>query len=69
VKFEGYSNIISIFTLGTEQQIEIREIVQVTLDERNTNIYWELNNLTSIQGDYVEFPFDEEPINKNTGEP
>ena len=69
VLFEGYPNVSSMFTLGTDQQIEIREIVKIVLDEKNTNLYWDIPDLASTQGEYLEFPFNEEPINKNTGEP
>jgi hypothetical protein len=58
-----------MFTLGTDQQIETREIVEIVLDEKNTNLYWDIPNLVSLQGEYLEFPFNEEPINKNTGKP
>ena len=58
-----------MFTLGTDQQIEIREIVKIVLDEKNTNLYWDIPDLSSTKGEYLEFPFNEEPINKNTGEP
>ena len=69
VLFERYPNVSSMFTLGTDQQIEIREIVKIVLDEKNTNLYWDIPDLVSTQGEYLEFPFNEEPINKNTGEP
>lgn len=69
VLFERYPNVSSMFTLGTDQQIEIREIVEIVLDEKNINLYWDIPDLVSLQGEYLEFPFNEEPINKNTGEP
>jgi hypothetical protein len=57
-----------MFTLGTNEQVEVRELIQVTLNGRNTNLYWEIPGLVSTSGGYLEFPFDEEPVNKNTGE-
>lgn len=69
VTFEEYSNVTSMFTLGTDEQIEIREVIQVEIAEQNANLYWEIPNLVSTQGGYLEFPWDEEPINKNTGNP
>ena len=35
-----------MFTLGTDQQIEIREFVEVQLDKASTNIYWHLQDET-----------------------
>lgn len=56
-----------MFTLGTNEQIEIRDIVKVTLDGTNTNLYWELSENLSTSGGYIEFPFNEEPVNPTTG--
>ena len=61
-KFEAFSNLPGMFTLGTNEQIEIREIITVTLDDAHTNLYWDLPDRVSTAGGYVEFPFDEEPV-------
>ena len=37
-------NVPGMFTLGTNEQIEIREIVKVDLDDVSTNIYWIRND-------------------------
>ena len=41
--FEGQTP-EGMFTLGTNEQIEIRDIVQVDLDEGETYLYWTLNS-------------------------
>ena len=41
--FEGQTP-EGMFTLGTNEQIEIRNIVQVDLDEREAYLYWTLNS-------------------------
>lgn len=58
-----------MFTLGTNEQIEVRKIIQVTLDSANTNLYWVIPDMVSTKNGYLEFPFDEEPINPSNGEP
>lgn len=58
-----------LFTLGANEQIEIRDFVQVYLDELSTNIYWERNEEIPDYRNRIIFEFDEEPVNKNTGEP
>jgi hypothetical protein len=61
-----------MFTLGSNEQIEIRQLIQVKLDSANTNLYWTVDNLvsTSMVGGRgrLDFPWDEEPvfINKET---
>ena len=61
-----------MFTLGSNEQIEIRKLIQVKLDGANTNLYWTVDNLvsTSMIGGRgrLDFPWDEEPvfINKDT---
>ena len=50
-----------MFTLNTDQQIEIREIVQIKLDNAQTNIYWERNDEVVGANDRIVFTFDEEP--------
>ena len=75
--FSGYQGIKQpegMFTLGTDQQIEIREFVEVQLDKASTNIYWHLQDETpDTNGNANErriyFPWNEEPIDKETGEP
>ena len=42
--FEGYNGIEGMFTLGSNEQIEIREIVKVDLNEETMYLYWELNS-------------------------
>ena len=42
--FAGYSDIEGMFTLGTNEQIEIREIVSVKLKEPTMYLYWTLNS-------------------------
>ena len=58
-----------MFTLGTNEQIEIREFVKVTLDEMSTNIYWELNEEIPDIHNRIYFPFDEDPVDSQTGNP
>ena len=68
-KFEAFPDLPGMFTLGTNEQVEIREFIQVKLNGTNTNLYWEIPGLLSTAGGYVEFPFNEAPLNKATGEP
>lgn len=68
-KFDAIPNLPGMFTLGTDEKIEIREVIQVKLDTANTSLYWDIPGLISTTGGYVEFPFDEEPLHKDTGEP
>ncbi len=42
--FEEKPKTEGMFTLGTNEQICIRDIVKVELDEDGTNLYWELNS-------------------------
>ena len=42
--FADMPNCRGMFTLGTDEQICIREIIKVELDEQSTNLYWELNS-------------------------
>lgn len=51
-----------MFTMGTDQQIEIREVVNVTLDNEQTNIYWERNDEVVGANDRIIFNFDEDPV-------
>lgn len=62
------SSVPGMFTLGTNEQIEVRSLIQVTLDSANTNLYWVIPDLVSTTGGYLEFPFDEEPIHPTSGE-
>ena len=66
-KFSVNTNLPGMFTLGTNEQIEIREVIQVELDGANTNLYWEIPDLVSTTGGYLEFPFNEEPVHPSTG--
>ena len=56
-----------MFTMGTDQQIEIREVVNVTLDNEQTNIYWERNDEVVGANDRIIFNFDEDPVTYNGG--
>lgn len=42
--FTGYGDIEGMFTLGTNEQIEIRELVSVKLKEPSMYLYWSLNS-------------------------
>ena len=66
-QFDVLPDLAGMFTLGTNEQIEIREVIKTTLNESNTNLYWEIPDLVSTEGGYVEFPFNERPINPKTG--
>lgn len=68
-KYDAFPEMPGMFTLDTNEQIEVRELIQVTLNSRNTNLYWEIPNLVSTSGGYLEFPFNEEPVNPTTGTP
>lgn len=68
-KFDALPELPGMFTLGTNEQVEIRELIQVTLNGPSTNLYWELPDLVSTAGGYLEFPFDEDPIDIDTGLP
>ena len=59
-------NVPGMFTLGTNEQIEIREIVKVDLDDVSTNIYWIRNDEDRLckDGKTIEFEFDSEPVYK-----
>ena len=65
------TTISGMFTLGTSEQIEIRDFMKVTLDEFGTNMYWILNAENESSDSYhnIKFPFKEEPVNINTGKP
>lgn len=66
-EFNGISTTTAMFTLGTNEQIEIRDIIRVELADSHTNLYWDIPNLVSTSGGYIEFPWDEEPIHPTTG--
>jgi len=51
-----------LFTLGANEQIEIRDFVQVNLDEISTNIYWERNDEIPDYRNRIIFEFTEEPV-------
>lgn len=42
--FENHPGVPGMFTLGTNEQIEIRDIVKVDLDDETMYLYWELNS-------------------------
>lgn len=48
-----------MFTLGTNEQIEIRDFVRVELDEADSYIYWVLNS-DDLEAAYNEFIFNED---------
>lgn len=48
-----------MFTLGATEQIEVREPIEVKLDEAITNLYWEVKDPV-IQGSIEKFPFDQD---------
>ena len=50
-----------MFTLGTNEQIEIRDFVQVKLDKQATNIYWNLNNEQEQDGK-IYFPWNDQGV-------
>ena len=54
----GISQPNGMFTLGTEEQIEIRNIMEAKLDQPVTNIYWKLQEEVAIDGTKINFPFD-----------
>lgn len=81
-KTSGYSfsttDVPGMFTLGSNEQIEIRDIIQVKLGKKESssrdidsnyiyNIYWELNN-EETQGTRIDFPFDTTCVYKTSGE-
>jgi hypothetical protein len=49
-----------MFTLGPDQQIEIRKFNEIELDDTCTNLYWERNDEVADNFGRVEFIFDEE---------
>jgi hypothetical protein len=57
--FENYPTLPGMFTLGTNEQIEIREVVQVNLDDETMYLYWELNS-DDPEKESNEFIFDED---------
>ena len=52
------SDIDGMFTLGATEQIEVREPIEVKLDEAISNLYWEIKDPV-IEGSVEKFPFDE----------
>lgn len=42
--FAGYNSVEGMFTLGTNEQIEIRDLVTVELEEDTVYLYWSLNS-------------------------
>lgn len=53
------TDIEGMFTLGATEQIEVREPIEVKLDEAITNLYWEVKD-PIIQGNVEKFPFGED---------
>ena len=60
--YGSIENPAGMFTLGTNEQIEIREFVSVKLDEMSTNIYWQRKDETPDMYNRIKFTFDEDPI-------
>ena len=50
-----------MFTLGATEQIEVREPIEVQLDEAISNLYWEVKDPV-IQGTVEKFPFDQDGV-------
>ena len=42
--FANHPNLPGMFTLGTNEQIEIRDLVKINLEDDVTYLYWELNS-------------------------
>lgn len=59
-KIEGAGTVDGMFTLSTNEQIEIREFVQVKLDKQATNIYWNLNDESEDSDGNIVFPLDKD---------
>lgn len=60
-----------LFTLGANEQIEIRDYAQVELDEISTNLYWlreDEDDLTDLSGKII-FAYDEDPVDIDTWMP
>jgi hypothetical protein len=55
-KYTAFPEMPGMFTLGTNEQVEVRELIQVTLNGRNTNLYWEIPDVVSTDGDKLYFP-------------
>ena len=51
-----------MFSLDTNQQIELRKFVEIKLTSETTNLYWERNDEVVEANDRIYFNFDEEPI-------
>lgn len=56
--FQENRTLEGMFTLGTNEQIEIRDIVKVTLDDSIAYLYWELNS-DDPENERNEFKFTE----------
>lgn len=70
----GVSQPDGLFTLGADEQIEIRDYVVVELDELATNIYWNRRDEDSltVPGDVsgkIVFSYNEDLVYKDTWEP
>ena len=65
--FTGY-NIPGMFTLGSNEQIEIRDVAQVSLDWTVANLYWKLQDEKATNGTRIDFPFDEKLVYKSDGD-
>lgn len=70
-EFTGGNTIKGLYTLGPNEQIEIRDFIEVELDEMSTLIYWELNNEEALKDNHnrIIFKFDEEYVDKTSGNP
>lgn len=75
--FVGISELVpsnvpaGMFTLGTDEQIEIRNFVKVDLDEQSTNIYWTRNDedtFTNHDSGKITFEFDEDFVEDPDGQ-
>ena len=54
-----------MFTLGSNEQIEIRDYISVKLDEVSTNIYWQRQQETTDMYNRIRFEFDEDPVDSS----
>ncbi len=67
-KYSDAKNIEGMFTLDTNEQIEIRDLVKIELDQTDTLLYWNRNDEKEDALSH-EFTFNEEPVDINTGKP
>jgi len=54
-----------MFSLGVNEQIEVRDFARVYLDEMSSNIYWELQDEVPNSIGRVDFKWDEDPVDED----